>query len=174
MKASAARIGSSAMTVIRCALPLTLLLAAAPAARAAVTVNCTVTAGGIAFGVYNPLNTIGDASTGTLLVTCTGSGHGSTHITIDVSLSTGISGNYTTRTMVSGVNVLDYNIYWSAAYQQIIGNGTGGSYSGQAGPIKITAGGSQQVTDTLYGYVPPLQDVAPGGYSDVITVTVTY
>ncbi|MGA2778776.1 MAG: spore coat protein U domain-containing protein [Steroidobacteraceae bacterium] len=149
-------------------------LLVAPVARAAVTVNCTVSAGGIAFGVYNPLSTIGDASTGTLLVTCTGSGTGSTSITVDVSLSTGISGNYTTRTMVSGANVLNYNIYWSAADQQIMGNGTGGSYGGQAGPLTITAGGSVQANGTMYGYAPPLQDVAPGGYADVITVTVTY
>ena len=149
-------------------------LLVAPVARAAVTVNCTVSAGGIAFGVYNPLSTIGDASTGTLLVTCTGSGTGSTSITVDVSLSTGISGNYTTRTMVSGANVLNYNIYWSAADQQIMGNGTGGSYSGSAGPITLNAGGSVQATGTMYGYVPPQQNVAPGGYSDVITVTVTY
>jgi spore coat protein U-like protein len=153
---------------------LLVLLAAAPAARAAVTVNCTVTAGGIAFGVYNPFNTVGDASTGSLVVTCTGSGTGTTNVTVDVSLSTGISGTYANRTMLSGVNVLNYNIYWSAAYQQIMGNGTGGSYSGSAGPITLNAGGSVQATGTMYGYVPPQQNVAPGGYSDVITVTVTY
>jgi len=174
MTSSAALTGSSAMRLIRCALGMTLLLAAEPAAHAAVTVNCTVTAGGINFGVYNPLSAIGDASTGSLLVTCTGSGTGTTNVTLNVSLSTGISGKYSTRTMVSGANVLNYNIYWSAAYAQIMGNGTGGSYSGQAGPIPLSAGGSVQATGTMYGYVPPLQDVAPGGYSDVITVTVTY
>lgn len=164
----------SALRRLRMALGSALLLAAAPVAHAAVTVNCTVTAGGIAFGVYNPLSAIGDASTGSLVVTCTGSGTGTTNVTINLSLSTGISGTYSTRTMVSGANVLNYNIYWSAADAQIMGNGTGGSYSGQAGPIPLNAGGSVQATGTMYGYVPPLQDVAPGGYSDVITVTVTY
>lgn len=154
-------------------LALGLLIAAAPAARA-VTVNCNATAAGIAFGVYNPLNTIGTASTGNLVVTCTGTGRGSTNITVDVSFSTGVSGTYTTRTMLSGANKLNYNIYWSPAYAQIMGNGTGGSYSGQAGPITIIAGSSAQATATMYGYVPASQDVAPGGYADVITVTVTY
>ncbi len=174
MKISTASSARRASRLIHGLLGLILLLAAAPAARAAVTVNCTVTAGGIAFGIYNPFNTVGDASTGSLVVTCTGSGTGTTTVTVDVSLSTGISGTYSTRTMLSGVNVLNYNIYWSAAYQQIMGNGTGGSYSGQAGPIAISAGGSVQATGTMYGYVPPQQNVAPGGYSDVITVTVTY
>jgi len=153
-----------------------LLLASlfSPRAQAAVTVNCTTTAGGIAFGVYNPLSSVGTASTGSLKVVCTGSGFGATTITVDVSLSPGLSGNYATRTMLSGSNVLDYNIYWSTAYTQIIGNGTGGSYSGSAGPITIIAGGSGEATGTMYGYIPPAQDVAPGGYADVITVTVTY
>jgi spore coat protein U-like protein len=157
-------------------LVMALLLAVLCSARAqaAVTVNCTTTAGGIAFGVYNPLSTVGTASTGSLKVVCTGSGFGATTITVDVSLSPGLSGNYATRTMLSGSNVLDYNIYWSTAYTQIIGNGTGGSYAGSAGPITIIAGGSGQATGTMYGYIPPSQDVAPGGYSDVITVTVTY
>lgn len=157
-------------------LVMALLLAVLCSARAqaAVTVNCTTTAGGIAFGIYNPLSTVGTASTGSLKVVCTGSGFGATTITVDVSLSPGLSGNYATRTMLSGSNVLDYNIYWSTAYTQIIGNGTGGSYAGSAGPITIIAGGSGQATGTMYGYIPPSQDVAPGGYSDVITVTVTY
>jgi spore coat protein U-like protein len=157
-------------------LVMALLLALLCSARvqAAVTVNCTTTAGGIAFGIYNPLSTVGTASTGSLKVVCTGSGFGATTITVDVSLSPGLSGNYATRTMLSGSNVLDYNIYWSTAYTQIIGNGTGGSYAGSAGPITIIAGGSGQATGTMYGYIPPSQDVAPGGYSDVITVTVTY
>lgn len=142
--------------------------------QAGVTVNCTTTAGGIAFGVYNPLSTVGTAATGSLTVTCTGSGHGATSITADVSLSTGLSGNYATRTMVSGSNVLDYNIYLSTAYAQIMGDGTGGSYSGSAGPLKIIGGRSAAATSTMYGFIPPSQDVAPGGYSDVITVTVTY
>jgi spore coat protein U domain-containing protein, fimbrial subunit CupE1/2/3/6 len=174
MKSPAALTASIAMRLVRLALGATLLFAAVPAARAAVTVNCTVTAGGINFGVYNPLNAVADASTGSLVVTCTGSGTGTTTVTVDLSLSTGISGTYSTRTMVSGANILKYNIYWSAADQQIMGNGTGGSFSGQAGPIPISAGGSVQATGTMYGSVPPLQDVAPGGYSDVITVTVTY
>jgi spore coat protein U-like protein len=153
-----------------------LLVTSLPAARveAAVTVRCTATAGGIAFGVYNPLSTVGTASTGSLKIACSGSGFGATEITVNVSLSAGLSGNYATRTLVSGSNVLDYNIYWSTAYNQIIGDGTGGSYSGSAGPITIYAGGSGQATGTMYGYIPPSQDVAPGGYSDVITVTVTY
>ncbi len=92
----------------------------APASEAATTVNCTVSAGGIAFGIYNPLGTVSDASTGTLRVTCNG------------------------------------------------------SFAGTAGPFTVPAGGSNFATGTMYGLIPASQDVAPGSYADVITVTVTY
>jgi spore coat protein U-like protein len=142
--------------------------------QAATTVNCTASAGGIAFGIYNPLSAAANASTGTLRVTCNGSGTGSANVTLNVTLSTGLSGSYATRKMFSGVNTLNYNIFWSTAYNQIIGDGSGGSFAGTAGPFTVPAGGSNLATGTLYGLIPALQDVAPGGYSDIITVTVTY
>ena len=145
-----------------------------PVAQAATTVNCTASVSGIAFGIYNPLSAVANASTGTLRVTCNGSGTGSANVTLKVTLSTGLSGSYTTRKMFSGVNALNYNIYWSAAYNQIMGDGTGGSFAGSAGPFPVSAGGSNFATGTMYGLIPASQDVAPGAYSDIITVTVTY
>jgi spore coat protein U domain-containing protein, fimbrial subunit CupE1/2/3/6 len=153
---------------------LSLMALLASFAHAATVVNCTASAGGIAFGVYNPLSAVANASTGTLRVTCNGSGTGSANVTVNVTLSTGLSGSYATRKMFSGVNTLNYNIYWSTAYNQIIGDGSGGSFGGSAGPFAVPAGGSQLVTGTFFGRIPASQDVAPGSYSDVITVTVTY
>jgi spore coat protein U-like protein len=158
-------------TRLLAALSLSLL---AQFSQAATVVNCTASATGIAFGIYNPLSAVATASTGSLKVTCNGSGTGSANVTLNVTLSTGLSGSYATRKMFSGVNVLNYNIYWSTAYNQIIGDGTGGSFAGAAGPFPVPAGGSNFATGTLYGLIPATQDVAPGGYSDVITVTVTY
>jgi spore coat protein U-like protein len=143
-------------------------------AQAATTVNCTASASGIAFGIYSPLSAVADASTGTLKVTCNGSGTGSANVTVNVTLSAGSSGSYATRKMFSGVNALNYNIYWSTAYNQIVGDGTGGSFAGSAGPFVVPAGGSNFATGTFYGLIPASQDVAPGAFSDVITVTVTY
>jgi spore coat protein U-like protein len=143
-------------------------------AAAATTVNCTVSAGGIAFGIYNPLNATATASTGSLRVTCTGSGSGSANVTVNVSLSTGLSGAYSTRKMFSGGNALNYNIYWSTAYAQIIGDGSGGSFAGSAGPFTVFAGSSNSATGTMYGLIPASQDVAPGSYSDIVTVTASY
>ena len=151
-----------------------LALFAACAAHAATTVNCTASAGGIAFGIYNPLSTLADTSTGTLRVTCSGSGTGSANVTVNVTLGAGLSGSYATRKMFSGTNSLNYNIFWSTAYNQIVGDGSGGSFGGSAGPFVVPAGGTNFATGTFYGRIPASQDVAPGSYSDVITVTVTY
>src|SRR5258708_15209255 len=129
--------------------------------RAAVTVNCTASAGGIAFGVYNPLSAVANASTGTLQVTCNGSGNGKTKITLNVTLSSGLSGTYATRRMFSGVNTLNYNIYWSTAYNQIVGDGTGGSVAGRVGPFRVDAGGSNVVTETFYSLIPASPNGAP-------------
>jgi spore coat protein U domain-containing protein, fimbrial subunit CupE1/2/3/6 len=149
-------------------------LIAACAAQAATTVNCTASAGGIAFGIYNPLTALANTSTGTLRVTCNGSGTGSANVTVNVTLSAGLSGSYAARKMFSGANALDYNIFWSTAYNQIVGDDSGGSFAGSAGPFVVPAGGSNLATGTFYGRMPASQDVAPGSYTDVITVTVTY
>jgi spore coat protein U-like protein len=149
-------------------------LAWANQAPAATTVNCTASTSGIVFGIYNPLNPVADASTGTLRILCSGSGTGSANVTLSVTLSAGLSGSFATRKMFSGANTLNYNIYWSTAYNQIVGDGTGGSFAGTAGPFVVLAGGSNTATGTFYGLIPASQDVAPGAYSDVITVTVTY
>ena len=155
-------------------LALSVIGLCAPCSRAATTVNCTASAGGIAFGIYNPLNAVANASTGTLRVVCNGSGTGSANVTVNVSLSAGLSGSYATRKMFSGINILNYNIFWSTAYNQVMGDGSGGSFAGSAGPFPVPAGGSNVATGTMYGLIPASQDVAPGSYSDVITVTVTY
>jgi spore coat protein U-like protein len=142
--------------------------------RAATTTSCTAATTGIAFGAYSPLSTTANASTGTLKVTCTGRGTGSVNVTLNVTLSTGLSNSYATRKMFSGVNALNYNIYWSTAYNQIIGDGTGGSFPGSTQPFTVTAGGSNFATGTFFGLLPAGQDVATGSYSDIITVTVDY
>jgi spore coat protein U-like protein len=142
-------------------------------ARAAVSFTCTVSATGINFGVYNPLSTMGDSAAGSWSVTCTATGTGSATVSGTLSMSTGSSGQYATRTMMSGTNALNYNIYVTPSYTQIFGNGTAGTYApSESGTV--TAGQVYQVAGSMYGYMPPSQDVAPGRYSDTIVITVAY
>jgi spore coat protein U-like protein len=142
-------------------------------AEAAVTFRCQVSTTAIAFGLYSPLNANGDAAAGSWTVICHATGTGSATVAGTLTLSTGFSGNYASRFMESGTNRLNYNIYLTPAYAQIIGNGTAGTYAPSATGT-VTAGQAYEVTGTMYGYVPPAQDVAPGSYSDAIILTVTY
>ena len=104
------------------------LLALSPNARAAVTFTCTVSATGIAFGNYNPLNPTGDSAVGSWSVICNALGSGSATVAGTLSLSTGSSGSYAARTMKSGTRALQYNIYLTPTHTQVIGDGSAGTF----------------------------------------------
>lgn len=150
-----------------------LLLAPMSNAKAAVTFTCSVSATGIAFGSYNPLNSVGDSAVGSWTVICTAIGSGSATVAGTLTLSTGLSGSYAARTMKFGTNALQYNIYLTPSHTQVIGDGSAGTYA-PSDSGTVTAGQVYQVTGNMYGYLPPSQDVAPGSYADTIVVTVTY
>jgi spore coat protein U domain-containing protein, fimbrial subunit CupE1/2/3/6 len=161
----------SLRTPIAAAVALLGLLAAAPAVA---VVSCTVTANGPVFGIYGPLNAAPLDSNGNLAVTCTLLSGGTTSVTPQVRLSTGSSGTYMPRTMVFAAQRLNYNIYFSNAYAQIWGDGTGGSFYGVATLTLAPGNPTQQATGVLYGQIPAGQDVGAGAYLDTIVVTVTY
>ncbi len=162
----------SVRRVVAGALAGLVALGATPAAHAAV--SCTVSATGPAFGIYNPLSGSALDSNGNLAVTCTLLSGGTTTVSPQVRLSTGSSGSYSPRTMVSGAQKLNYNIYFGTTYNQVWGDGTGGSFYGVATLTLTTGNPTQQATGVLYGQIPAGQDVAAGAYLDTIVVTVTY
>jgi spore coat protein U-like protein len=141
---------------------------------AAATWTCSVSATGPIFGVYNPFATTPDEENGTLKATCTLLSGGAATVNITDSFSTGSSGTYSNRTMLSGANVLNYNLYYDAGYTQIRGNGTGGSQTGGATLNLTSANPTQTATGTIYGKVNAGQNVAPGTYTDTIVVTITF
>jgi spore coat protein U-like protein len=146
------------------------------AGRVEAAADCTVTAGGVAFGAYNPLATTPDDSTGTVTVTCTNTGGGNTTVIYSVALSTGVSGAYSQRYMRSGTPRLNYNLYRDAARTIVWGNGTGGT-SLITGALTVGPGvgnGTRSATNTVYGRAPALQDAVPGTYADTIVVTLTF
>lgn len=142
------------------------------AAHAAV--SCQITATGPAFGTYSPSNTSATVANGTLTATCTLTSGNSASVTLTSSYSTGSSGTFSSRVMLSGSNRLSYNLYFDAAYTQIRGDGTGGSQTGSSSMSLTRASPTQEVESTIYGRVTAGQDVAPGTYTDTITVTITY
>ena len=137
-------------------------------------VSCSVSATGPVFGVYNPLSATPTYANGQIQATCTLLSGGATTVTLVSSYSSGKSGSYAMRTMLSGTNKLNYNLFFDAAYTQIRGDGTGGSQTGGASLALSPGNPTQSSTSTIYGRIPASQDVAAGAYSDTIVVTITY
>jgi len=121
--------------------------------------DCTVTAGPVVFGNYNPFALQSLDSAGTINVSCTPSS------SYTLSLSTG-GGSYAQRQLSGSGDVLYYNLYTSASRTAIWGDGSGGSGT--------VSGSGEEENHTVYGRIAAQQNVKVGSYGDSIIVTVTF
>jgi spore coat protein U-like protein len=134
---------------------------------------CTVGATNINFGNYTPG---GGAPTGnsTISVKCTKT----TPYTVALNAGTTAGGAFGQRLMAYGAETLQYNLYTSAAFTTVFGDGSGTTGTGAGSGVGL---GAAAQTYTAYGQMPDSaanQNAAPNAaattYSDTITVTVTY
>lgn len=131
-------------------------LLASPGAAA-----CTVTSSILAFGAINPLSGEERDSTASITVSCPAP------TAYTISLNAG-SGTYNQRTMLSGSNALDYNLYTDSQRTLIWGDGSG---------VTRTVSGSASstgTTHTIYGSIPAQRQAVPGAYSDSVIITITF
>jgi spore coat protein U-like protein len=143
-------------------------------ARAAA--NCTVSAVGVNFGVYDPfISTPGD-SVGEITVTCTHVSGPATDVRYTLTLSTGGSGSYLPRRLRAGSALLGYNLWSDATRSSIWGNGSSGTVI-ITGSMKVGPGvgnENRSAVHPIYGRIPALQDAAEGDFLDSIVATLTY
>ncbi len=133
-----------------------------------VLATCSATATTLAFSAYTP-GAGAQANNGTISVKCTKN----TPYTIALNGGTTAGGTIAQRLMAAGANTLQYNLFTTAAFGQIFGDGSGASKT-VAG---TGAGVATANTVTVFGQLPDSaanQAAVPGSYSDTITVTVTY
>ena len=151
------------------------LLLGAPGAMAAS--DCSVSASGVAFGVYDPTLATADDSTGSVVVTCTYTGPGgSDTANYTVTLSTGMSGSYVPRKLAAGASRLNYNLFQDAGRTQVWGNASAGTTI-ITGSLRVGPGngnGTRTATHVVYGRIPQQQDADTGNYTDSILVTLTF
>lgn len=130
--------------------------------------NCTIrTLVGVSFGSYNVFAAAPLTSTGSVSIRCVGIGAGLSPIS--VLLSPGVSGIYQPRKMTRSGETLNYNLFLDPNGGQIWGDGTSGTQI-----YSTMASNNRPVDLTIFGRVPPGQDVGVGAYSDIIVLTINF
>lgn len=120
----------------------------------------------IAFGTYSVLNSSNTTTVTGFNFRCTPNQYGR------LILSTGGSGVFLpSRTMVSGANVANYNLFLDAGGTQVFGDTTSGTVSYS---VYNSQPQNQDFAGNIYGIMPPLQDLAAGSYTDTIFATLQY
>lgn len=127
---------------------------------------CHVTSAALAFGMYDPSVNSPTDGVGTVNLTCTNlmTAHpnGAT-----VALSISPTGK---RQMGGNGDALSYGIYSNSARSANWGDGAAAP---QLGTGAMQANETKNLRFTLYGRIPPLQNIAAGHYSDSLLITIT-
>lgn len=138
------------------------------AVTATVQSTCSAAAPTLAFPNYTPgLGT--QTGNTTISVKCTKN----TPFTVALNAGSTTGDTYAQRVMGSGANTLQYNLYTSAAFATVFGDGTGTTATVAGTGLGVATANSVQV----FGQLPDNatnQAAVPGAYSDTITVTVSY
>lgn len=151
---------------------LGLLLTLITTATQALAFRCDVTATGLNFSSYDVFDNVARDATGNITVTCNAPEQNpNAPIPVTISLSPGGSGTFAQRQMQGGTGTtpLFYNLFTNAACSTIWGDGSGSS-SFLTNYVTKTV----PWTATIFGRIPPRQNVSVGQYSDVITVTIQW
>jgi spore coat protein U-like protein len=129
---------------------------------------CSVSATGVNFGAYDVFVATPSDSTGTVTVSCDQAPP--VDVTIAIGPS-GTSGGFIPRQMrsPSSPDRLNYNLFVNAGRSTVWGDGAAGTSTVFLKNVKK----NRPAVTTIYGRIPPGQDVSVGSYSDSLTVTIT-
>lgn len=149
-------------------LPFLLLLPLflAGEARAA----CNVAATSVSFGTYDVFSPTPRDSTGSVTVSC--DEVPPPNVVIEVGPSAG-SGGFNPRQMrhSSRPDRLGYNLFTDSSHSAVWGDGTAGTQTVSLQRVKRQ---KPPVVTTIYGRIPPGQNVSAGVYTDTVTLTITW
>jgi spore coat protein U-like protein len=127
----------------------------------------------LSFGGYDPFSPLPTDSSATLRVTCDATGR-EEHVLLDVGLGPSrASGSINARRLVnaSGPDSLQYGLFRESGRSSLWGMNTG--IDTVMRRLSVPPHGAATVAFTIYGRIPPHQDVAVGTYSDTVQVTVS-
>ena len=128
---------------------------------ATVATACTATASNLAFGAYDSGNPAGATASSAVNVTC------SLGAPYTISLDNGTYASGAVRRLGSGTSRLNYEIYRDVGLTGVFGLAS--SLLGVSG-----VGTGVSIPTQVFGRIATGQSVAPGNYTDQITVTIDY
>ncbi|HEY0721014.1 MAG TPA: spore coat U domain-containing protein [Gammaproteobacteria bacterium] len=128
----------------------------------AAAAECSINVTGTNFGLYQPFDYAPTDSSGDITINC------SPDITYNIKLDTGNAVSFIPRQLKSGTATLEYNLYRDVSYNEVWGDGMGGTYT-RSGP----GTGSNEILK-IFGRIPTGQNVAEGIYTDTVGVLVEY
>ncbi|MDY7546689.1 spore coat U domain-containing protein [Glaciimonas sp. CA11.2] len=141
-----------------------------PLSANALLSTCTVAATATSFSNYFATLATNNDGIGDVAITCTAqvaAGIGS----YTIGLSTG-SGTYINRTLISGTNFLNYNLYSDPTRLIVWGDGSAGTQTVTDSYLILLTPTTHHYT--VYGRIPPGQSKPASTYTDTVAVTVTY
>jgi spore coat protein U-like protein len=151
------------LTLIRiAACAVVILLAGAARVDGA---QCSISTTPLVFGTYNVFSAAPVDSTGTVSYRCNGGAR-----FLLVTITRGHSVTFQPRELRKGLESLSYNLFRDAARTSVWGDLTDGT----AGHHDANPPNNKDVNVTVYGRIPPAQDISAGSYSDTVTVVVNF
>jgi spore coat protein U-like protein len=147
---------------------LALLVVCGVAGPAAAAMSCTNAFTNMQFGSFDVLAGAAITTSGVGTISCTGATPNATY-QFCVSVRAGPDAVGNQRNMISGSNLLAFNLYWNAADTYPYGNYSA-NYLGGGEPVTLQANSSGVVSvsgTAYYGVIPGgQQGVVPGAYSE--------
>mgnify|MGYP001587564072 CR=1 FL=1 len=129
---------------------------------------CRVTTTGLNFGAYDVFSATPRDTAGTVTVAC--DRNPPTDVTVSIGPSP-TSGGFQPRRMRHATlpDRLDYNLFTAPSMGTVWGDGSAGTSTAFLRKVNR----NRPVTATIYGRIPPGQNVSVGAYTDMLTVTIT-
>ncbi len=134
--------------------------------------NCDVSATAVNFGGYDVLSPTPNDAVATITVSCNiPPQNPQAPLAVKISVSPGSSGSFFPRRVppLGGGAGRAYNLFTGPTFSTVWGDGTGGSATQTNFVTRATPW-----TATIYGRIPPRQNVSAGSYGDALTVTIEW
>jgi spore coat protein U-like protein len=130
---------------------------------------------GAAFGAYDILSTAPTDTVALIQVHCDSIAPGNPNIALTVAIGGGSGGSVNSRRMqhTSGSgDLLNYGLFRDPGRSAVWGFTPGiDALTQQA---KVQNNHTADITFTVYGRIPPQQDVTPGTYRDTVQITLSF